>query len=157
MGNETLKLPFYEFEMIDISTDICEVVKGNPLNYNPFKCQFSLTRKQCRLLFKIKSNIYYRNEDRLDKWYLYKSIGEYNVFLLDSCDEEDVKSICVQMIYQHIVRHSHCIYIDYRVKIRMFDFKSLSKCININSIKRYLNKVKDYSLCSNFESEEFCI
>lgn len=157
MENETLKLPLYECEMINIYTNICEVNKGNPLDFIPFKCQFSLMPKDYHLLFNIKSNIYYRNEYELDKWYLYKAIGEYKVILLDNCDEEDIKSICVQVIYQHIVRHSHCIYIDYNVKINMFDFKALSRHININHIKVYLNKVKNYSLCSLFESEEFCI
>lgn len=62
--------------------------------------------------------------------------------LLEDCNEEDIKSICVQIIYQHIVRHSHYIYIKYGEKIDIFDFKRLSKCININPIKCYLDREK---------------
>lgn len=157
MENEALKLPLYECEMINISTNTCEVVMDNPLAFNPFKCQFSLKRKEYYLFFKINSNIYYRNADMPNKWCLYKSIGEYKVTTLEDYDEEDVKSICVQVIYQHIVRHSHCIYVDYRTKIGMFDFNILSRRININPIKRYLDEVKDYLPSSLFKSEEFCI
>lgn len=157
MENETLNLPFYECIMLNISTDECEVIENKSLCFNPFECQFSLTRKEYHLRFVINSNIYYRNADALNKWYSYKSSGEYKVMLLEDCNEEDIKSICVQIIYQHIVRHSHYIYIKYGGKIDIFDFKRLSKCININPIKCYLDREKFHLPNSPFESEMFYV
>ena len=94
MENETLNLPFYECIMLNISTDECEVIENKSLCFKPFECQFSLTRKEYHLRFVINSNIYYRNADALNKWYSYKSSGEYKVMLLEDCNEEDIIDMC---------------------------------------------------------------
>lgn len=158
MENAILNLPCYSCEMINISTEKCKVEENkNPLDFNPFKCRFFLLIKENHFLFNIESSIYYRNSDKPNKWYLYKSKGKYSITPFDLYSEFDVKSICVQVVYQHIVRHSHCIYVDYNLKINMFDFNRLYMKININSIKEYLDNVNIYLSDSYFDSKEFSI